>query len=446
MPGFRALPLLRDEREVLTGASLAGLGISPTFLDLLRAPAWIAALNTLVEPYIRGWSIDVDSQSLEELLRRIRQFLRMAPASDGEGSWLAFIRTPLRFAAGDGMQYKIPFWSGELTDWGSYSRISGHIVEDHAYAFRLPVGFIQCIARRARSWDGAWSVSTEHDVSAEIYVLAPASMFEQSRVRALRRHAEGQFLAWTCRESDLFELERLLDTAQLVFRRVEGALQEESGMVVGVIAEPFFEPAVGMMHLAGNWAEFEAGTVRFTLQKAGLIEVLPGKPGSEVVSRTIMSLLRPDFMTAPTHQWLSGDQVASGLPIDHSNRMIWLHRFQVQPIGGFHKVQANIDAANAALPSMLAAQQSATLTCHRIHGVTHEITRVSYSWKPSLLKSSAEAISEMLTAVVDLFDRSLPRIASCGADARDTLDVLRYDGELYFEGDDSWGFGARKSR
>lgn len=438
MPRHRALPLMEclDMQEGLQG----GLEVKRTILNLDTAPAWATVISTLDGPYLHGWSLSTEGLSIDSFIAKVQNFLASIDLQ-ASGEWLAFMRSPVRFSSPDNTEYKVPFWSGDLTDWGGYSKIRKHLVDDAAHAFKLPegfLGFLGCIARRARSWDGEWSVAPHIDVAVQLYASAPTTPGYRAINSNLRQHAKGQFLAWECPRKARSKLTELLKPLGLVFREVEGAGRTKR-MMVGAIADPFFDPQVGLFPQARTWSEFEEGSVRLRLDRYGLFDELPGRVGEVTVRDAIMDMFGPSFGSAPAELLTTERAYTPGLPLDHAKRLISIQRFRVQPSTNTDSLLDVVCEIQRRLPPQLGKLPEAELTCNTFPGIMGSVIELSFTWTPLLEQGVCEALEANMPFVAHLFDELLPRLQVSDLYNRETLGVLRTDGELYFEGDDPWG-------
>lgn len=441
MPRHRALPFI-DCLGVQEGRR-EGLEVRRTVLNLDAAPAWATAISTLDGPYIHGWSLSAEGGSIDSFIAKVQSFLASIDTPTS-GEWLAYVRGPVRFSSPDRTEYRIPFWSGDLTDWGGYSKIGGLFVDDAAHAFKLPEGFLRCIARRARSWDGEWSVAPHIDVAVQLYASTPTTPGYRTRNSNLRQHAEGQFLAWECSRKARSKLQELLKPLNLVFREVEEMARTRNTMV-GAITDPMFEPSVGLIPQARNWSEFEEGSVRVRLDRSGLLGQLPGREGEANVRNAIMDIFGPSFGSAPTELLTAENTFTPGLPLNHAKRLISIQRFRVQPSTNDTTLQDAVSELQQNLPSQLAKLPEAELTCNTIPGILGIVIELSFTWAPLLEQGTREAMEANMLVVARLFDALLPRLQISDMYNRETLGVLQTDGELYFEGDSPWGIRSRSA-
>lgn len=435
MPRHRAFSLMDclhmwEERQ-------GGLEVRRTLLDLDAAPAWATVISTLDGPYLHGWSLSTEGRSIDSFIAKIQHFLSSV-GSQTSGDWLAFVRSPVRFSAPDSTEYNVPFWSADLTDWGGYSKIGKRLVDDAVHAFKLPEGFLRCIARRARSWDGEWSVAPHIDVAVQLYASAPTTPSYRTINSNLRQHAQGQFLAWECPRKAHPKLMELLKPQGLVFREME-SVGRTRDMMVGAIADAFFNPQVGLFPQARNWSEFEEGSVRVRLDRSGLFDQLPGRMGEATVCEAIMDMFGPSFGSAPPELLITERTFTPGLPLNHAKRLISIQRFRVQPSSNIASLQDAVCEIQQDLPPQLAKLSEAELTCNTFPGILGSVIELSFTWVPFLEQEACEALETNMPFVVHLFNELLPRLQVSDVYNHETLGVLRTDGELYFEGDAPWG-------
>ena len=180
------------------------------------------------------------------------------------------------------------------------------------------------------------------------------------------------------------------------------------------------------------------------LDRSGLTTHLPGHEGSASEYHAVMNLFDPSFGSAPAEILTAVHTAIVGLPLDHSRRLLWFQRFRRQESLDFESLSAAVRQLRQRLPVDLCSLSGRELTCSQIEGIWGPIAEVSLSWCPPLTIGSLEALNDYAVTVATMFDELLPRTTAGGDGRQDTLAVLKYEGELYFEGDDPWGTGRKQ--
>ncbi len=316
MPGHKAIDSLRKIDKAVESAQ--GFAVERTYLDIDSAPAWTTAVNTLKGTHLSGWRFSAPGGNVENFLNHLKSTLETISQTDEE-QWTAYIRGPVKLQSPEQDKRQVALGAGELTQWSCYSKISGQVVDDAGYAFQLPRGFTRCIARRARSWDGEWSVATHYDLAVQVYSSVPTTPSYRARQAAHRKHAEGQFLVWECNEDSIDVLRKILIEVGLVFREIEVA-SDQNGVVVGAIATPMFDPRVGLIPMALDWEEYDRGSVQMKLEDAGILSILPGREGSENIHGIVMGMFGSTFADIPSELRTADGLFPPGLPLNHADR------------------------------------------------------------------------------------------------------------------------------
>jgi hypothetical protein len=357
-----------------------------------------------------------------------------SPAAEDE--WLAFVCSPIRFSIQHHTEDTVDSLGRELTGWRSYAKIGDRVVSDHEYAFEPPLGFIRQTGNRARSWPGYYFISREHDVAIQLLASVATTPADQLFQSMLREHLLGQFLPWECPRGELHMLQQRLWDAELVFAPVEEDKPnaDESEFITGAISTPMFAPAIGMIPQAQSWAELEQGTVRNRLEMTALIDCIPGREGSSELRNKLLNRLSHLTQDVPDGWLVDETKPEPGLPIDLASRRVVVQRFRSAP--AFHPEQATLmlQEAATALANYVPDADSIEINGYIIDSFKN-IAELSISWSPQLNESSAMALQSALPMIIEVFDKALPRSPPTTGYLATSLDVLRFAGELYFEGD-----------
>lgn len=428
MPGYRVLPLMGVRDLFSPRDDFSRWRSVSVHRDTL--PAWTTSLLTLDGPFFSGSSFQVASTDLPRYSDLLTSELITAarPCSDGE--WLAFVCTPLRFSIQRSPDTEDLFGK-DLTGWWSYARIGSRIVSDHAYAFEPPEDFVRQIGRRARSWDGYYFVSPDFDVALQWLgqvAVTPADRIFRS---ILREHVLAQFIPWECPVEEVERLQTRLWKVELLFAPLPPDQQRVDSILRGAICTPMFSPGVGLIPQARDWDELHTGTARSRLAMSS--DAIPGSEGSAELANELKKLVS-HLSADPPDGWLvDGTAPEPGLPIDLSMRRIVVQRFRKASEFDPRRSARKLGSLRHRLREVTKDAKVVDVDAYIIESF-EQIAAISVSWTPLLEESSAESVQRVLPQIVQAFDEILPRNAVAGHFST-SMDVLRYSGELYFEGD-----------
>jgi hypothetical protein len=434
MPGYRVIPSVDTQDLIYSGVH----GEDQSTLESVhrdKLPAWTTSLRTLDGQFLSGMSFRAPSADLAHFSDSLVTKLSSVTSSVAEGEWLAFVCSPIRFSIQQSEDASDSL-GRDLSGWWSYAKIGSNLVSDHEYAFEPPSGFSRQIGRRARSWSGYYFVSSEHDVAVQLLGTVATTPADRLFQTTLREHMLGQFLPWECWRSELEMLQlRLLD-AELVFAPLEETESgtDESGVISGAICTPMFAPAIGLIPQARNWTELAQGTVRSRIEKTAHLGDVPGREGSSELKEKLLSLVSDLVEDVPEGWLVDGTRPEQGLPIDLSARRVVVQRFRTAPTFDPKRTELILRKSVTALASHMHNADSIEANAYLIESFEN-IAAVSVSWSPYLNESSALAVEKALPAIIRIFDMVLPRTTPTTGSFETSLDVLRFAGELYFEGD-----------
>lgn len=402
--------------------------VEPRSLNRDNMPSWTASFRSLDARMLHGLEFRASHDKLggftEQMAAALEQSFANARLDPTE--WLAFVCEPLRYRveADDRNTFAL---RRDLTGWQSYAYIDGCLVHDHDYAFRAPDRFIRQIGRRARSWDGYFYVDVEDDIAIQLVAGVCPSPADAANSLTLREHALAQFMPWRCRTTDIEALQQLLISLELVFQPIEEVDSNENGWVSGAICTAFFEPGLGLIPQAQDWRELEHGSVQAKLRASGIETQIPGEPGDAVVIQRVADKLPNIFRNAP-EQWLvMGPDARPGVPLDLSDRRIMVQRLHVTNAAEFDYSE-RLERLRKELADISVGTVETSLLC--MEATFERIAIATAAWMPRLQDSSAESLERVSAVIIEAFDEVLPRTSTTSS-----IQVLRYHGELYFQGD-----------
>jgi Domain of unknown function (DUF4365) len=315
MPGYKAIPI-RGMLNLSKQVNLNGLSLEDTTFSIDLLPAWATNIKVIQGTTLNGWYISQQSGDLAIFLDNLRNFLSRQTSASNEEQWLCYLCSPVQFQAEEDVQNR--FWTRELTEWWSYSKVGGDLFSDFEYAFELPRDFLSPIARRARSWEGTWQVNPQLDLAVQLFAEVPTSPAYRTQIHAHRTHVIGQFLPWMCLKDEISTLSNMLGEVELVFRIVEfDNLIPPQDYVYGVIAEPMFNPMVGLFLQLENWEDFEKGTIRSKIESNNFKQSLIGKEGPSEIQHEVLSLFGDRFGIVPDQVIISQSDHIPGMPLNH---------------------------------------------------------------------------------------------------------------------------------
>lgn len=402
--------------------------IEPRVLYRDDMPSWTVSLRSLDSRVLHGLEFRAPHTELGTFTERMTIALEQAfvSAQLEPSEWLAFVCEPLRYSVEAGL-VSSSLLQRQLTGWQSYAYIGGRLVHDHDYAFRAPEAYVRQIGRRARSWDGYFYVSVESDLALQLVAGTCSSPTDVANSRTLREHALAQFMPWRCMASDIDALQRLLNALDLVFRPLEESNEGKDGWVLGAICTALFEPRVGLFPQARNWRELEHGSVQARLTEAELMGQLPGEPGNPVSERRLAHELTDVLEEAPSQWLVMGPDARIGLPLDLSDRRVIVQRLHVNGDAEIDHAE-RLKRLSQELSAISESLVETSLSWQQ--GTFERIAIATAAWTPRLHDSSAESLERASLAIIKAFDEVLPRSSSTSS-----IEVLRFQGEIYFEGD-----------
>jgi hypothetical protein len=374
-----------------------------------RLPAWTTVFETMDSEYLYGIERDFAAANLDEVYADLTTGLKTSSVVENPGHWLALSCCPIRFKAS---QWEEPnIWTGELTGWRSFALIEERVVDDRQYAFAPPSGFMTEVARHTLSWDDYYHVDPDRDVAIQLYAAVPLTPAYRDRSKSMRSNAAGQLLPWSCPPARRADLQAMLSPSGLTFSSIDELSTAEK--VVGVIHSPMFvvEDGFTSIPMARDWDTFDQGAVRKIIN--GLpVGTLPGsEAGPDVLEHALNQV--PNLALDPPEKFYGVQHdTPMGLPVNLADRRIVVERFHALA-GSFDETICDNVAADIqrklseACPSL--ARAAVSFAAYNTD--MYPMVRLALSWHPPLGLSSADAFLEVESAVLQEFDRVLPRRA-----------------------------------
>jgi hypothetical protein len=395
-------------------------------------PAWTTVLESFGSEYLVGLERDFARSTVEDVHKSLAAAVT---SSEGLGlrtdQWVAFSCSPIRFSAERAEGPSV--WTGELTDWWSVAQIHGKLIDDRRYAFEPPPGFVPEIARHARSWDDYYHVDLARDLAIQLYAATPLTPAFRNRSKALRQHAVGQLLPWSCPLRMVSQLDSQLNSAGMVFTPIADLCTNE--IAVGIIHDPMFTSESGFMAipLALDWSTFDKGAVRKALETVPAAQLPGSEASAKIIDHVLRRLASPAFNPSEVFMGVERDTPV-GLPVNIGKRRILVERFHelLEPLNEkpmaalATKGRKTLRDAHPTLQNLdVAFEVHDTGTCN--------MARLAVSWAPSIEESSFGAFLTIELVLLDVFDSLLSRRTGGGNRPMGTFDVLRLEGSLYFD-------------
>ena len=302
------------------------LQLDLSFVSYEHSPSWITAVKAMDGKGLLGWDIKATANNLDQFFEKLQKIFLRTELSAKENEWLAFIVSPVKFQEKSGTNH---FWAKDLTGWSSYSVIDGTCVSDFNYSFLTPDGFLQQIARHARSWEGVYSVDTKLDIAVQVYSEQATTPAYREFLDRQRQQTLGKFLPWICRNEDLTELTDIIKNADLAFKVCEtDDVSNDSNWIKGIICLPLFYPGEGVIPQSKTWDELERGDVIHRLLEHDLFDTLPGERGGEDIANFVMQVLYGDReFDVPDKFLIDESKYIEGMPLEHSGRWVLFQKF-----------------------------------------------------------------------------------------------------------------------
>jgi len=261
----------------------------------------------------------------------------------------------------------------------------------------------------------------------------PADRLFQS---TLREHMQGQYLPWECPLTEINLLDELLWKAELTFALLDevASTGEDPDLVRGSINTRMFAPNIGLIPQAQSWAEFELGSVRSQIEKANLLAQLPGREGSPALKEELLALTSHLAEDAPDNWLVDGTNPGYGLPVDLSVRQVLVQRFRIEPSFVPEQAEVILKECCLILSNHTDVADSIHVNAYIIKSF-EDIAAITISWSPRLDESSAESLNKVLPEILPVINAAFPKGIPESKTQSTSFDVLRFSGELYFEGD-----------
>ena len=413
------------------------LQLEPSFVSYEHSPSWITSVKSMNGTGLLGWDIKATASNLDQFFEKLKEFLLRAEFPVKENEWLAFIVSPVKFQEKAGANH---FWAKDLTGWSSYSVINGTCFSDFNYSFLRTDDFLQQIARRARSWDGVYSVDTKLDIAVQVYSEQATTPAYREFLQRQRQQTLGKFLPWICKSEDLGKLTDHLESIGLVFRICKSdELFVDSSSVKGIICVPLFWPEEGLVPQSKTWDELETGDVNHRLSEYELIDKLPGYRGDEDITNFVMTVLRNNHdFEVPEAFLIDESKYVEGMPLEHNGRQVLFQKFTYGEKRGNNFLKKAQSFIEKKVENLLAAENAEFDVCiEMIETFSEEpVCCTTVSIKPALFLSTEEFVERFKAEVAQVF---IGAGLVSSASQSTTLNILKTHGEIYFAGDSPWG-------
>ncbi|WP_281560705.1 DUF4365 domain-containing protein [Thalassomonas sp. RHCl1] len=446
MPQHRTISF-NEISELVNLRSLHGISIDFHHQSYEYLPSWITAIKSTSDNYLYGLKATSSVESVEEYFANLKKVIAKLELPLKKGEWLSFIISPVSFKEKSENNRKgdTP-WSKQLTDWECFSIIAGSCILDSEFSFTVPNDFKQQIARHSRSWDGFYCVSPSLDIAVQIYSMqATTPAFRESSKR-FKQQILGKFVPWTCQKKDVESLHQKLNEIGLVYKEIPPEIVSESpNWTNGIITVPIFNPEIGLIPQTDSWEEFDEGEVKFLLKKKNVLDKLNGKLGSDDITTFILSFFN-EFNRGISQELsvLESDYIL-GMPLYHNKREVLFHKLffnQDQEVKNYTHIENNLKSKLVRLLGNDCTKSD--IHVDTINSGLEPILGITAVFSPSLETSSHDFIEKYkidISALFDLHDKAKGGVF----ENSETKNILKYHGELYFEGDSPWGIKKVKN-
>ena len=422
----------------LNSLSSISIGFHQESYELL--PSWITAIKSTRDMYLYGLEASSSVESVEDFFANLKKVLVGFELSLDKGEWLSFIISPTKFKEkSKNNNVSDMAWSKQLTDWDCYSVIAGSCVLDSDFSFLAPNSFKQQIARHSRSWDGLYCVSPSLDIAVEIYSMQSTTPAYRESSNRFKQQILGKFLAWTCEQKDIKFLRQELNNIGLVYMEVPPDIAlTKPNWINGIISLPLFNPEVGLVPQTDSWDKFDEGEVKYRLKEAGVLDKLHGELGSDKITDFILSFFDSVNRDVPQELRVLGSDYIIGMPLHHDKREILFHKLILNRddvLESYSHVESDLKSK---LISFMDEDCINDVHVEIIDSGLEPVLGITAVFSPSLGISSNDFIEKYKEDISSLFD--LYKEAKEGLfDNSETENILKFHGELYFEGDSPWG-------
>lgn len=350
-----------------------------------------------------------------------------------ENDWISLIVSPIYLHSKNDDVNDPKTWKQEISDWTSYSYINGTLNLDFDYSFKPPIGFLGVVGRHGSSWSVGFCINPTLDVAIDTYVDIPVPRSYLVEMECMKKHAQSNFIPWIVPKNQVEVLNRFLLDYNLVFNdvsEVENANEE----IHGVICTNLFNPYVGFFTTIDNWVDYDDGLLNNWLDEIGANNI-PGSLGSDLIRKKILEIMGYDSI--PDSVTINVERYIHGRPILHHKRIIHLNRFRLVESLDENRITMQLAKIKKVLSVYYEdeADYNAELFTQPIGAKI--LIYLDISWKPRLYDSNSVSLYRFIPLLLPLLDDLFPPLESNTKVIQSTYDILRYVGDLYFEGGDA---------
>lgn len=427
MPFYRAVPV---SDFILTHLELDGIYFNFEVTDYERLPSWLTAIKNIEGKYLNGWNITCILDSVDEFYNKLKKILVAMNFSLSEGEWISFIVSPVRLCESNRNKVNT-LWNKEITDWSNFSKIDGKCFSDFNYAFKLPPGFLDQIAAKSVSWGKNYSIEPTLDIAIQVYSSTATTPVYRESIRQQRKQISGNFISWKCLKSDVEKLGLLLNKIDLEFKEVMPNLNKGE-YASGIICNSFFSPEVGLYSSNHEWNTFEKGKVESLLKNSGVINILPGEKGDSIIDEIIYSLFGISSENIPEKIMTQPFYYVSGMPIDHSGRLICFQKL----IEIEEETFKNHDESFISNELMVLLKDTGIyykISIDSLDCAGANIMLIDVTLTPGYSVSTEKIVNKYKEIICSIFNRHVDFYNIQVKNNYNTMRILECFGEIYFE-------------
>jgi len=389
MPHYGSLPFF-SINEITLKHEYININLTSTRLENL--PSWFTTINTLDLGSIWGWKFTCEPLELNLLLNQIKNILSKIGIKLKSQEWMAFIISPIIFR-----DKKYLEWKKEMTDWNSYFLLGNKVNSDYEYGFKISDEFLRPIGRHGGSWAVTSYVNPDVDIALELFSSIGISKAYKMECDTIKKVISSKFEPWDCPIDKINILGDILKQYELSYQIID----EKDDYYIGIIADSFFDPSIRIYSSVKNWDEYIQGIVKYKIGE-NYAKLLPGKKGKEEIRQKILDYYE-EINLLPESILISEDQIISGLPIDHSKRIVSVTRYR--SLIEYDQIKAK-KILNKCVDKIKCNTNNKNIN-YEIDlwdgYVNNKILKINISWQPNLSDSSFQSYQKISNIILKYY-------------------------------------------
>jgi hypothetical protein len=376
-----------------------------------------------------GFELSASKHNLNEFVELLETTLSNIRVHLKDHQWIDFISAPISLHTTNHNSEEMDGWNQIVGNWWNYCYLGKKLVSSLNYAFAAPSDFIEMTGIRSFSWGGYWYVSRKRDVAVQLFAHVYTTHVERQKTLTFRQTIFSQFVPWQCPNELLEELNLALNKHNFVFSAFNEAITESS-LSYGVIHGIEDEPNNRYVRIPLSWTDLEEQSTQAKLKD--FAKDLPGQRAGGALEDIIFGRWN-SMVDAPVDSLLTAkNQYIYGVPIDHSRRLITMHRFRIQGELDAEYSDTQLKKCCDKLIDENIAVENIDYGIEIIDDVQGTPVYAIYvSWKPKLNESALESIERISPHIISVFDRIMPPLSAANTKgANDTLYILDNVGQM----------------